>query len=409
MRRSLVLLVAVAGLAAAQQVVTFKDHVIEANIPGGYAVGIADLNKDGKPDVIGLSQAVKDLSWYENPSWTPHILAKDLPGLVNLAFYDIDHDGIPEIAIESSFSMQPARSQGIVSLLSHQGDPTGLWKVDHVDSITTSHHIAWADLEGNGKKLLINAPLITPNQVAPKYEGKVPMFFYRVPADWSSPWKRELITDQLDGVTHRIRVVKYDGKDTKRDQLFVAGFDGVTLFTASGKGDSLKFDHRLLLPGDQTERAGETGSAYSIGTGDIKIGHLGKKRFLIANEPWHGNEVVVYLDNGKGGWTRQVIFDQLTEGHEVCIGDFNGDGRDEIVVGDRARGKVSTSHIFYSTDATGTSWHHEELDHMGMSASGCEISDINGDGRPDIVMIGGATHNIKWYENMGVTATSARK
>jgi hypothetical protein len=65
--------------------------------------------------------------------------------------------------------------------------------------------------------------------------------------------------------------------------------------------------------------------------------------------------------------------------------------------------------VFYSTDATGTSWHHEELDHMGMSASGCEIADINGDGRPDIVMIGGATHNIKWYENMGVTATSARK
>jgi hypothetical protein len=409
MRRSLVLLLAVAGLAAAQQTVTFKDHVIEANIPGGYAVGIADLNKDGKPDVVGLSQQVKDLSWYENPSWTPHVLAKDLPGLVNLAFYDIDKDGIPEIAIESSFSMQPARSEGIVNLLSHQGDPKGLWKVDHVDSITTSHHIAWADLEGNGKKLLINAPLITPDQKPPKYEGKVPIFYYRVPADWSSPWKRETLTDSLNGVTHRIRVVKYDDKDPKREQLFIAGFDGVTIFTGTGSGPSLKFDKRLLMPGDQVGKAGETGSAYSIGSGDIKIGHLGKTRFLIANEPWHGNEVVVYLDNGKGGWTRQVIYDQLTEGHEVCIGDFNGDGRDEIVAGDRARGKVSTSHVFYSTDATGTKWVHEELDHMGMSASGCEIADINGDGKPDIVMIGGATHNIKWYENMGVAATQASK
>src|ERR1700677_391066 len=108
MRRSLVLLFAVAGLAAAQQIVQFKDHVIEGNMPGGYAVVIADLNKDGKPDVVGLSQQVKDLSWYENPSWTPHVMAKDLPGLVNLAFNDIDNDGIPEIAIESSFSMQPA-------------------------------------------------------------------------------------------------------------------------------------------------------------------------------------------------------------------------------------------------------------------------------------------------------------
>ena len=165
MRRSLVLLIVLTGNAAAQQVVQFKDHVIEANIPGGYAVGIVDLNHDGKPDVIGLSQAVKDLSWYENPGWTPHIMAKDLPGLVNMAFYDIDHDGIPEVAVESAFSMQPSKSEGIVSLLSHQGDPTGVWKIDHVDSITTSHHIAWADLEGNGKKELINAPLISPNQV----------------------------------------------------------------------------------------------------------------------------------------------------------------------------------------------------------------------------------------------------
>jgi hypothetical protein len=407
MRRSLALLFAVSGLAAAQQIVQFQDHVIENKMTGGYAVGVIDINHDGKPDVVGLSQQIKDLVWYENPSWTPHIIAKDLPGLVNLAFNDIDKDGIPEIAVEYSFSMQPAKSEGNVILLSHQGDPKGLWKIDKVDQITTAHHIAWADLEGTGQKLLINAPLISADQVSPKYAGKVPVYYYRVPKDWSGPWKRETVTE-LNGVTHRVRVVKWDG-DPKRDQLFIAGFDGVTKVSATGKGDSLKFTSTLLMPGDQVERANAEGTAYSIGSGDIKIGHLGKKRFLIANEPWHGNEVVIYLDNGKGGWDRQVIFSELTEGHEVCIGDFNGDGRDEIVAGDRSRGKVSSSHVFYSTDETGKTWHHEELDHMGMSASGCEIADINGDGRPDIVMIGGATHNIKWYENMGPVTQSASK
>ncbi len=47
-------------------------------------------------------------------------------------------------------------------------------------------------------------------------------------------------------------------------------------------------------------------------------------------------------------------------------------------------------------------WRQEILDHMGMSASGCQVVDLNGDGRLDIVMIGGATHNIKWYENLGM-------
>ena len=34
-----------------------------------------------------------------------------------------------------------------------------------------------------------------------------------------------------------------------------------------------------------------------------------------------------------------IIYDQLIEGHEVCVGDFNGDGRDDIVAGDRARAR----------------------------------------------------------------------
>ena len=50
---------------------------------------------------------------------------------------------------------------------------------------------------------------------------------------------------------------------------------------------------------------------------------------------------------------------------------------------------------------TGSKWRHELLDPLGMSASGCSVVDINRDGRLDIVLIGGATANIKWYENLG--------
>jgi hypothetical protein len=402
MRRTLLLLLTVAGLAAAQQVVQFKDHVIEANAKGGYAVIVTDLNKDGKPDVIGISQQIPDLTWYENPGWQPHVIVKDMPGQVNLAAYDIDGDGIPELALENGFAMQQAKSPGLVWLLQHQGDPREPWKANKVDAFPTSHHIAWADLFGDGHKVLINAPLVGETNVAPKYEGKTPLFFYRTPKDLGGPWHRETITDDLSGITHRIRVVNWTGKG-KQEQLLVASFEGVLMYSATGKGANVKWDRKVIVKGHDTEEAPR------LGTSDVKIGHLGKHRILATVEPWHGNEVVVYTEDGKGGWTRHVIYDSLTEGHEVCIGDFNGDGRDEIVAGDRARGKVASSHVFYSTDDTGTSWHHEELDHMGMSASGCQVVDMNGDGRPDIVMIGGATHNIKWYENVGPVNTTAKK
>ena len=115
--RTALLLVTAAGLAAGQQIVQFKDHVIEANEKGGYAVIVADINKDGKPDVIGISQMIPDLIWYENPSWQPHVMVKDMPGQVNIAAYDIDGDGIPELAVESGFAMQQAKSPGLVWLV----------------------------------------------------------------------------------------------------------------------------------------------------------------------------------------------------------------------------------------------------------------------------------------------------
>ena len=106
--------------------VKFQTHVIEANIPGGYAVLATDMNKDGRPDVIGMTSRIKELAWYENPSWKRHVMIQDMTGLVNMAAHDIDGDGIPELSIENEFSMVAAKSRGLVWLLQHQGDPANL-------------------------------------------------------------------------------------------------------------------------------------------------------------------------------------------------------------------------------------------------------------------------------------------
>jgi hypothetical protein len=198
-------------------------------------------------------------------------------------------------------------------------------------------------------------------------------------------------------VLHRARVVKW--VDGKRDQILTTGFDGITLYSPSGKGDKLHFEKTSLSKGHEE-------APPRAGTSDVAIGRVKGKRIMAAVEPWHGNEVVVYTQKN-GAWQRKVIFSDLKEGHEVCVGDFNGDGRDDIVAGDRAKGEVSSSHVFFAQNDEGTEWRHEILDPMGMSASGCQVVDINGDGRPDIVMIGGATHNINWYENLGAPGKSA--
>src|SRR5262245_66640406 len=100
--------------------VEFTAHDVDVNFRGGYAVSLGDFNKDGKIDVIANSLQVQEVAWYENPGWQRHVVVSQTPQIVNQAMADIDGDGIPEVAFESSFAMQAANSEGIVWIAGHQ-------------------------------------------------------------------------------------------------------------------------------------------------------------------------------------------------------------------------------------------------------------------------------------------------
>ena len=119
----------------------------------------------------------------------------------------------------------------------------------------------------------------------------------------------------------------------------------------------------------------------------------GKERFLAAIEPWHGNHVAIYhLRSEK--WRRAVIDDTLVDGHTIVTADLNRDGRDEVIAGYRGQGR--SVHVYYGDDS---GWKRETLDDGGMAAAACAAADLNGDQRVDVVCIGSATANLKWYEN----------
>jgi hypothetical protein len=354
-----------------------------------------DVNRDGKPDVIGVSQRVPELAWYENPTWERHVMADGLAAIVNVAAADIDGDGIPEVAFESGFAMAPASSEGLVWVARHDGDPRGRWKTEQIDKFPTSHHIAWADVDGDGNKELINAPLVGAKSAAPTYDqDKAPLFFYR-----QGDWKRHTITSDVNGIIHRVRPVFWDGD--KREDLLVASFDGITLWRSTGRGSDLKWERQQLSPGRNTDKAPR------LGTSDVAVAKINGKRFLASVEPWHGNEVVVYSEQG-GKWNRHVIFNGLTEGHEVAVADLNGDGRDDIVAGDRS-GRTPAVHVMYAPADPVGEWQHQVLDEGKMAASGCVTADLNGDRRPDIVCIGASTGNLKWYENAGAAPAPSQR
>jgi len=89
-----------------------------------------------------------------------------------------------------------------------------------------------------------------------------------------------------------------------------------------------------------------------------------------------------------------VIDTALVDGHTILTADFNGDGLDEIVAGYRGTGRS-----VYLYSLAGEHWTRQTIDDAGMAAAACAAADLNQDGRVDIVCIGSATQNLKWYEN----------
>ncbi len=379
--------------------IQFSVHVLTDKLRGGYSVAVADVNHDGKLDIIPVAAASPELAWYENPGWERHVMINDKKAMLWAAPADIDGDGIPEFALLSDFGQDPKTSKGSVWMLKSQGDPKEMWASFAVDAVPTAHRVTWADLEGDGKKEIVMAPFIgLKGWEDPKYHDNVPLLYWNVPAKLDDTWQRETVDDKLYGVVHHLHTVKWN--PGKRDDLLVAGFDGIVLYTPSGRGDNLTFERTQLSKGDDRRDVPGAGG-LTQGANDVYPITIKGKRFLAAQEPWHGDEIVVYSNKG-GEWQRNVIFKGLIQGHEIGVGDLNGDGRDDIVAVDvtnRGKPTPASVHIFYCEDDAGTQWRHELLDQDMMAGSGVAVADVNGDGRPDIVAISGTT--VKYYENMG--------
>ena len=429
-------LLAVTGLARA---VEFERIVIDDNFPGAYQVEVADVNGDKKPDVIAVGGGT--CAWYENPTWKKRIVTtpKQTPGIISSATADLDGDGKAEIAIAYEFSMnQPTKGKLLVA---KQGKTTDeAWTTTHVADVGSIHRLRWfvhtsriqgaADANGRPGPLvetksrdLIVAPIFGPSAKPPAFqeepahlgwfptrnlprppEGPRPDKFVAgsrpLPKGLPPAYRRAdppLIgppaEDSTAGrpipspvgdapVMHAIDVIDAGG-------ILAASNLGVTLFyPAITDGASVTYLANQLV-------SGAPGAAPKKGASEVHTGTLkGKRRFLATVEPWHGTDVAVYLSEtprlDKLG-PRNVIDSSLKEGHALWVADVDGDGDDEIFAGYRGKG---TSVLMY--DFNGKSWDRTVVD-PAIAAQDLRGGDLDGDGVPDVVAVGGSTRNVVWY------------
>jgi hypothetical protein len=360
----------------------FVEHTVATGLRGGYHLTATDINKDGKVDLLAVATGAKvDLVWFENPSWTPHVMASGYPSMINADAFDVDKDGYPEIVLQSGFSTTPAKGDGRMILLTKGADVNAPWNAWEFDRMPSVHRVRWIDADGSGRKMVVNAPLGGVKGAAPDYKDKVGIYAYSPTRDY----QREVITEEDEGVVHGVQVVDWDGKG--RESLLSASFLGIHLH----RYDNGKWTRTRLTPGNPDPWP-------KNGSSDVVVLRTPAGRQLAAIEPWHGHQMVIYRGKGDAWDQRTVIDDTLNDGHTLVQGDLDGDGVDEVVAGYRGGGGGVN---IYKLGAN-AQWSRHAIatpDQKSMSAAGCALAHLNGDTRLDIACIGTSTANLKWYEN----------
>lgn len=415
-----VVIAIVVGSRIARAEIRFRPQEISQALHVGYAVRVVDMNADGKLDIVVVD--TERVIWFANPSWEMHTIVEGQTKHDNvcIAPEDIDGDGKLDFALGADWRPFDTREGGDIMWLRNVGRDDQHWDVFSIGAEPTVHRMQWADLDGDGRRELIVAPLMGRNSEKPDFsEHPVRILAYQIPAEpTAGPWRPTVINEQLH-VTHNFFPTDLD-RDGQID-LVVASFEGVTWLR---RGDDARNGGRDPSDDSKTEQPwqairlgeGNQQTKPNRGASEVKTGRLASGRDYIATiEPWHGHQVVVYVSprdrvvaaEQRSPWPRQVLDEELLWGHAVWCANLDDDADDELIIG--VRDTKDADHpcglrIYDPTDPLGTTWRRQLIDPAGVAIEDLTVADLDGDGRNDVIAVGRATRNVRIYWNLGASS-----
>ena len=363
--------------------ITWKKTVLDRKFRS-EGVAIADVNKDGKIDVLNGEY------WYEAPDWTPHEMKpftdyKDGLGNYSHSFAcwadDFNGDGYPDLIV-IDFPGDPCY------WLENPKGKDGHWKKHIIWHSACNETPIYADLLGTGKKVLLMG-------FQPKGKGNEGQMAYFTPnaKDPDALWDMHPISvpsapgKEIPGTqkfSHGLGVGDMNG-DKRNDVICTGGWweqpstvDGKTpwKFHAANLGEACADMFAFDVDGD--------GKNDVISTSAHKFGIW-----------WHKQRPDA--KSGASTFTKVDLFPMLSsETHAAHFVDIDGDGQKDLVTGKRwwSHGRSEPGHVWDARiywfkavkEKDGiTSFTPYIIDDDSGVGTQFEVTDINGDGLLDVI------------------------
>lgn len=320
---------------------TFHDGAqYPAATPGAH-LAVADMNRDGKPDLIA-TQNLHTIVYASRPDGGYDVRTYRTGMGSNLMAADFDGDGIPDVVTAGSAVVSLAHGNGDGTLRAARAFP--LPPIDPAND----RSLALADATGDGKAdvLTVAGNLLTvlPGSGDGAFGSPITL---TMPFDY--PRNDTYAFGDLNG-------------DSKVDAVYLYSlFDAaVTVYLGNGDGTFRSNGSRTVPRDGQAKLADVTGD--------------GKLDLIVL-----GNPVNVYPGNGDGSFAAPVA-SSVGAALNALVKDMDGDGRADLV---RSDGQVCLS------DATGAfrlgpkAPLFDPYDYAFPALTA--VADLNGDGRPDVV------------------------
>lgn len=331
----------------------FTHRIIDAAGPLSiWGKCAADLNGDGRIDLLVGGWRGGGLVWYENPGWTKRSIDPANKISTDLEVADVDRDGKPDVVAVTGTGVVWYRGRD--------------WKPRPV-ATDTVHDIEVADFDGDGK-----IDVIARNQNLSKNSSGATLFLYRQqsPAQWT-----------------RSTVPIPDGEGLKAADLDRDGDLDIVLngtWLENRGGTLAEWPARVFGPAWKQDKV-------FVATGDLN-GDGRLDIVLSPSEPKGQRYRLSWFeapaDLKSRAWVEHIIVPGIeTVHHFVGVADFNGDGRADVATAAMLQGASPQEVAIYLNTGQGASWTKQVIGTTGNHSM--RIFDVDGSGRPSLF---GANH-----------------